>query len=82
VAESCTILQYSPQAASPETFGYTLVVQKLLISYQLSYWLITLYGYKVKVKLSLCLTKNHTLKTYWGVGITAPRILNLVTRCR
>jgi hypothetical protein len=25
VTESCTILQFSFQAASPETFGYTLV---------------------------------------------------------
>jgi hypothetical protein len=25
VAESCTILQFSLQTASPETFGYTLV---------------------------------------------------------
>jgi hypothetical protein len=25
VAKSCTILQFSRQAASPETFGYTLV---------------------------------------------------------
>jgi hypothetical protein len=24
---------------------------------------------KVKVKLSLCLTKNHTMKTYWGVEV-------------
>jgi hypothetical protein len=24
---------------------------------------------KVKVKLSLCLTKHHTIKAYWGVEI-------------
>jgi hypothetical protein len=24
---------------------------------------------KVKVKLSLCLTKHHTMKTYWGVEV-------------
>jgi hypothetical protein len=30
---------------------------------------------KVKVKLSLCLTKHHTMKTYWGSGDIAPRIL-------
>jgi hypothetical protein len=24
--------------------------------------------YKVKVKLSLCLTKHHAMKTYWGSG--------------
>jgi hypothetical protein len=28
VAESCTILQFSLQAASPETFGYTLIYLK------------------------------------------------------
>jgi hypothetical protein len=37
---------------------------------------------KIKVKLSLCLTKHHAMKTYWGsVGI-APRILDLGTRWR
>jgi len=29
--------------------------------------------------LSLCITKHHTIKTYWVRGGTAPRILNLVT---
>jgi hypothetical protein len=24
---------------------------------------------KVKIKLSLCLTKHHTMKTYWGVEV-------------
>jgi hypothetical protein len=24
---------------------------------------------KVKVKLSLCLTKHHAMKTYWGVEV-------------
>jgi hypothetical protein len=32
---------------------------------------------KVKVKLSLCLTKHHAMKAYWGSGCIAPRILNL-----
>jgi len=27
VAESCTIFQFSLQAASPETFGYSLVIR-------------------------------------------------------
>jgi hypothetical protein len=35
---------------------------------------------KVKVKLSLCLTKHHSMKTYWGSGSIAPRILDLGTR--
>jgi hypothetical protein len=37
---------------------------------------------KVKVKLSLCLTKHHTMKAYWGNGGIAPRILDLGTRLR
>jgi hypothetical protein len=37
---------------------------------------------KVKVKLSLCLTKQHTMKTYWGSGGIAPRILDLGTKWR
>jgi len=30
---------------------------------------------EVKVNLSLCLTKHHTMKAYWWSGGTAPRIL-------
>jgi hypothetical protein len=37
---------------------------------------------KVKVKLSLCLTKHHAMKTYWGSGGIVPCILNLGTRRR
>jgi hypothetical protein len=37
---------------------------------------------KVKVKLSLCLTKHHVMKAYWGSGGIAPRILDLGTRWR
>jgi hypothetical protein len=29
----------------------------------------------VKVKLSLCLTIHHAMKTYWGSGGIAPHIL-------
>jgi hypothetical protein len=29
---------------------------------------------KVKVKLYLCLTKHHAVKTYWGRGGIAPHI--------
>jgi hypothetical protein len=36
----------------------------------------------VKVKLSLCLTKHHAMKTYWGSGGIASRILDLGTRWR
>jgi hypothetical protein len=37
---------------------------------------------KVKVKLYMCLTKHHTMKTYWWSGGIAPRILDLGTRWR
>jgi hypothetical protein len=40
------------------------------------------YTVKVKVNLSLCLTKHHAMKTYWGSGGIAPRILDLGTRWR
>jgi hypothetical protein len=36
----------------------------------------------VKLKLSLCLTKYHAMKTYWRSWSIAPRILNLGTRWR
>jgi hypothetical protein len=32
---------------------------------------------KVKVKLFLCFTKHHAMKTYWGSEGTAPRILDI-----
>jgi len=37
---------------------------------------------KLKVKLSLCLTKHHAMKTDWGSGGIAPRILDLGARRR
>jgi len=44
-----------------------------------------IYAYNVcnvKVKVSLCLTKHHAVKAYWGSGGIAPRILDLGTRWR
>jgi hypothetical protein len=35
-----------------------------------------------KLKLSLCLTKHHTVKMYWDSGDIAPRILDVGTRWR
>jgi hypothetical protein len=35
-----------------------------------------------KVKLCLCLTKHHTMNTYWGNGSIAPCILDLGIRWR
>jgi hypothetical protein len=37
---------------------------------------------KGKVKLSLCLTKHHAIKTYRGSGGIASRIIDLGTRWR
>jgi hypothetical protein len=36
----------------------------------------------VKTKSSLCLTKHHAMKTYWGSGGIAPRIVDFGTRWR
>jgi hypothetical protein len=46
------------------------------------YTTLLLSSVQVKVKLSLCLTKCHTTKMYWGSGSIAPHILNLGTRWR
>jgi hypothetical protein len=37
---------------------------------------------RAKVKLSLCLTKHHAMKAYWGSGGITPRILDHGTRWR
>jgi hypothetical protein len=41
-----------------------------------------LQGVRVKVKLSLCLTKPHAMKTCWESGGIVPHILDLGTRWR
>jgi hypothetical protein len=41
---------------------------------------IRLKSSKVKLNLSLCLTKHHAMKTYCGNEGIAPRILDLGTR--
>jgi len=38
-----------------------------------------LWGIEIQVKVSLCLTKHHAMKTYRESRGTAPRILNLGT---
>jgi hypothetical protein len=35
---------------------------------------------KAKAKLSLCLTKQNAMKTYWRSGGIVPRILDLGTK--
>jgi hypothetical protein len=45
-------------------------------------------GYEVcplickRLKLTLCITKYHAMRTYWGSGDVAPHILNLGARWR
>jgi hypothetical protein len=39
-------------------------------------------SYKVKVKLSLCLTKYHAMKAYWGVEVQLHAVLDLGIRWR
>jgi hypothetical protein len=41
-----------------------------------------IHSIKVKVKLSLCLTKHRAMKTYWESGNIGPRIIDLGTRWR
>jgi hypothetical protein len=36
----------------------------------------------IKVKLSLCLTKHHAMKTYWGVEVQIQALFDLGTRWR
>jgi hypothetical protein len=44
--------------------------------------IVSFYFVKFKVKFSMCSLKHHSIKTYWGSGGIAPRILNLGTRWR
>jgi hypothetical protein len=63
--------------------AYRIFVEKPLEKCSLrkgGYERITLRWYKVK--LYLCLTKHHAMKTYWGSGDIAPHILDLGIRWR
>jgi hypothetical protein len=51
--------------------------EELLFTMDKGYWKV-----KVKIKLSLCLTKHYAVKAYWGSGGIAPHILDLGTRWR
>jgi hypothetical protein len=43
-------------------------------------WFVQSLTDNVKLKLFLCLTKHHAMKTYWGSGDIVPRILDFGTR--
>jgi hypothetical protein len=61
-------------SSSQSPVSCTRRASPLLITH-LSEILISVRSWKVKVKLSLCLTKHHTMKPYWGTGGIAQRIL-------
>jgi hypothetical protein len=65
--------------------GISCLVERLLAS-QVGFCsmelVIRYITFKVKVKLSLWLTKHHAMKAYWRSGGIAPRILDLGTRWR
>jgi len=52
-----------------------------LVGYTLKYRHIS-HASKVKVKLSLCLTKHHAMKTHWGVEEQLHSFFDLGTRWR
>jgi hypothetical protein len=73
-------LQFSLQAASPETFGYSLVDWSLAICHFIVQGILLSYvkgkgKCKVKIVPVLLLNEHHAMKAYWGSGIIAPLIL-------
>jgi hypothetical protein len=40
-----------------------------LVFFGKNYKILSEFHLKVKVKLSLCLTKHHAMKTYWGEDV-------------
>jgi len=56
----------------PDLIFASCSFQFLLQCYIKPYWW-NIY----KVNLSMCLSKHHTMKTYWGSGGIAPHILDL-----
>jgi hypothetical protein len=66
-------------SSSASEFNYFVATRTTPHSFYLNVNFLTVqfqgYKGKVKVKLSLCLTKHHTMKAYWGSGGIAPLIL-------
>jgi hypothetical protein len=77
----CCLFRYQLR---PETFGYIQIFISQLHDSEHADKRAVMQCTKVKVKLklSLCLTKHHTVKTYWGSGGIARRILHFGTRLR
>jgi hypothetical protein len=80
-SHACYMLQ--PWFHRPNNIWRREQIMKLLImqfSTQSCYFLLdpnilfSTLSSKVKVKLSLCLTKHYGMKTYWGSGCITPRI--------
>jgi hypothetical protein len=59
---------------------FNLICRSCIVTYKEHIYVY--YVKKLKLQLSLCLTKHHTMKTYWGSVGKAPRILDLDTRWR
>jgi hypothetical protein len=76
-------LQFSLQAASPETFGYILVYAIIATCYkyeEIDTLEVTCLSCELKVKgkvkaVPVLVTKHHAMKPYWGSGSIAPLIL-------
>jgi hypothetical protein len=51
------------------------LIRSITHRFQYLYWQYWRIKGKVKVKLSLCLTKHHAMKAYWESGGIAPLIL-------
>jgi hypothetical protein len=66
--QKATLLHYS--LCAPNSLYSRLYVNR---HYYDLHWFLSFV--KVEVKLSLCLTKHHAMKAYWGSGGIAPRIL-------
>jgi hypothetical protein len=56
--------------ATPKILNYS----PFIISFG-AMWYAVEVKVKAKVKLSLCLTKHHAMKTYWGSGDITPLAL-------
>jgi hypothetical protein len=83
VANITKILPFSSDGALELWCGpfRWLKLRTLILLFMLSINDVSCWGVKVKVK-SLCLTKHHTMKTYWRSGGIAPLILDLGIRWR
>jgi hypothetical protein len=67
----CSIIYYDASLATPMYLWFSVHISDLRH-----------HVFPTQLKLSLCLTKHHAMKTYWGRGSIAPRVLNRGSRWR